>query len=98
MGVFFGAHELGLAEVVVPAAGGLDLGDAGIELFGLAGDLVVDGAADGGEGVEVFELYFCAEGVGFKFPEGDVDVAAEVAFFEVGSGGIALVEDELEGA
>ena len=98
VGVLLGAHELGFAEVVVPAAGGLDLGDAHAEFLGLAGDLEMDRAADGGEGVEVFQLHLRAEGVGFLFAEGDVHVAAEVALFHVGVGGSAFEEDELERA
>lgn len=65
VGVLLGAHHLGFPEFIVPAAGGLHLGDAGVEFFGLALDFVVDCAADGGEGVEVFQFDLGAEGIGF---------------------------------
>lgn len=97
VGVFFGAHFLGFAEVVIPAAGGLDEGFAIFDGFALTLDFVVDGAADGGGGVHVFDLDFYAEFVLGVFAEGDVDVAAHLAFFHVGVGDASGDEDLLEG-
>ncbi len=95
--VFLGAHEGGFATVVIPAAGGLEEDFAAVEGFGLAGGFEVDGAADGGDGVEVFEFDFGAEfGLAFG-AEGDVDVAAHLAFFHVGIADAAIDEDLAEG-
>lgn len=98
MRVFFGAHHLGFATVIVPAAGGLDLGNASVELLGLALDFKMDGAADGGGGVEVFEFDFGTEGIAGVFAQGNVDVAAHLAFFHIGIGDATLDEDHLQGA
>ncbi len=98
MGVLLGAHELGFSKVIVPAAGRLDLGDAPAELFGLALDLVMDGAADGGNGIEVFKLHLRAERIAFVFAQGDVHVAAEISFFHIRIGGAAVLKDHLQRA
>ena len=97
VGVFFATHFLGFAECFVPAPGGLGEGFAIVEGGGLAFDFVVDGAADGGGGVHVFELDLGAEFVAFVLAEGDVDVAAELAFFHVSIGDSSGDEDLLEG-
>lgn len=95
MCVFFGAHHLRFATVVVPTAGRLDLGNACIEFFRLARDLEVDGSAHGGGGVEVFQFDLGTEGIAGVFAEGNVDVAAHLAFFHVGIGNAALDENHL---
>ena len=58
----------------------------------------MDGAADGGDGVEVFQFDFRAERFFRFFAQRDVHVAAELAFFHVGIGDAALLEDHLERA
>ena len=58
--VLLGAHHLGFPAVVIPAAGGLDLRDAAVEVFGLALDFKMNRATDGRDRVEVLEFYFGA--------------------------------------
>lgn len=75
----------------------MDLGDALVEFVGLALDLIVEGGADGGDGVEVFEFDFFAPFFLAERAKRDVDIAAHLAFFHVGVGDIAVDENLLKG-
>ena len=56
----------------------------------------MNGATDGGDGVEVFEFDTLAERIVLVFANRDVDVAAELALFHIGVGDVAVDEDSLE--
>lgn len=73
------------------------MADAFVEFDGLAVDLVVNGTTDSGDGVEVLELDALAQRIVFVFADGDIDVAAELAFFHIGVRDVAVDEDLLEG-
>ena len=95
--VFFSAHFLGFAEFFIPAPSGLDESLAVVESLALAGNLVVDGATDGGGRVHVLELNFGSEFILFIFAYGDVHITAHLSFVHVGVGNATGDEDLLEG-
>ena len=97
VGVFLGAHFLGDAGGVVPAAGGLDELAALADDFDLAGDFVFQRAAHAGKAVHVFDLDFGPEFLTAHGAHGDVDIAADHAFFHVAIADAAIEEDVLEG-
>lgn len=97
VGVLLGAHEVGFAVVVVPSAGFLPEGCSGIEEFGLADDFVTNGAVNGAEAVEIFDLDLGAELLLSPGSEGDIDIAAELSFFHVAIADSGVLHDFLKG-
>ena len=97
MGVLLGAHLLGDARDVIPAARGLhELAALGDD-FDLPGDLILRRAAHAGEAVHVLDLDLRAEGGGAFGADADVHVAADHALLHVAVGDAALVENLDEG-
>ena len=92
MRVFLGPHEEGLAARVVPTAGFLLEGAPGGEFGHLALDLVGEGLADAADAVHVLDLDLAAELLLALGADGDVAVAAELAFFHVGVADAAVEE------
>lgn len=96
VGVFLGAQEVVAAFGGVPAAGFLGDGAAGGDFAGLAGDFVLDASLDGGDGVEVLHLGARAV-LGAGLADGDIHIAAHLAFLHVAVGDAGLGEEHAEG-
>ena len=86
----------GLAAHVVPAAGFLIEDDTRFAGRDLARNLEGEGAADAGDGVEIFEFDLGAPLIGADGADGDVHVATHLAFFHVGVADAAVDHDLLE--
>ena len=79
MGVLLGAHGAGLARGLVPQAGLLHDGQALIQQQGLALLFELDGAVDGAEAVQIFQLHLHAQLLLIFGPKRNVHVAAQGA-------------------
>ena len=84
MRAFFDAHEGGLAANVIPAAGFLLQGSSIAKDFNLAWNLKNQGPTNSGDRVQVFDLDLGAVFVGSDRTNGDIHIAAELAFLHVG--------------
>ena len=96
MRVLLGPHHVRLAARVVPAAGVLGQGLAGLERRRLALDLVGDGPLDRAERVHVLDLDPGPERLGAARPERHVGLDPQLAALHVGIGHADRPEQELE--
>ena len=93
MGFFLGAHEVGFAVIVIPAAGFLTEHMSGIQFFGLPDHFVFHGPVGGTETVQVFDFDLGAEFLLAHGAQGDIHVAAHLALFHIAIADAAVTHD-----
>ena len=96
LGLFLGAHDVGLASGFVPGESALLHLASPLQEFHLPPDLVCQAPLHTPEGVQVFHLGTRAELIVTPWPYGDIGVAPQVSLLHVGLADAGVLEGLLQ--